>query len=347
MSHFQIPKRFWLVASVVAVAIAAQVGFAAVPPSRVPVFSGKLTGEAPPPSEPLTLWYRQPAAQWTAALPLGNGKQGAMMFGGVDSEIICLNEDTLWSGGPYSPENPNALAALPQVRQLLFAGQYREAESLITQRMMGRPSTQAAYQPVGDLLLTFPKVETAENYRRELNLRTATASVQFTAGGVTYTRELFANAPDNVLVLRLTASKPGQISFKLSMQTGENIVNSNGSDDTFILNGTNRNFANVPGALKFQARAKILHAGGTLAKGTREIVAPQRRQRRRRTRRTRRTRSGRRRRQSKHQRVLPQWRRQRHHPHRFGHQLQEVQRCFRRSQRPGRGHYRQGDGQGL
>ena len=167
MSHFQIPKRFWLVASVVAVAIAAQVGFAAVPPSRVPVFSGKLTGEAPPPSEPLTLWYRQPAAQWTAALPLGNGKQGAMMFGGVDSEIICLNEDTLWSGGPYSPENPNALAALPQVRQLLFAGQYREAESLITQRMMGRPSTQAAYQPVGDLLLTFPKVETAENYRRE------------------------------------------------------------------------------------------------------------------------------------------------------------------------------------
>jgi alpha-L-fucosidase 2 len=274
MFQFQIWKRFWLVVCVVVVAMAAQVGLAAVPPARVPVFTGKLTGEAPPPSEPLSLWYRQPATQWTAAVPVGNGRQAGMMFGGVDSEIISLNEDTLWSGGPYSPENPGALAALPQVRQLLFDGQYRQAEGLISQRMMGRPSTQAAYQPVGDLQLTFPKVETAENYRRELNLRTATASVQFTAGGVTYTRELFASAPDNVLVLRLTAGKPGQISFKLSMQTGETIVNSNGAADTFILNGANRGFQNVAGALKFQVRAKILHAGGKLSQGAREIAAP-------------------------------------------------------------------------
>ncbi len=271
MSHHRVSKRLGLVACAAVAFLGIQTGFAA---TSLPAFTGQLTGEAAPPAEPLSLWYRQPATVWTSALPVGNGKQGAMMFGGIDTEAICLNEDTLWSGGPYSPENPNAPEALPEVRRLLFAGQYRQAESLIAKSMMGRPSTEAAYQPVGDLLLTFPKVETAENYRRELNLRTATARVQFTAGGVTYTRELFASAPDNVLVLRLTASKPGQITFKLSMQTGENITDSNGTADTFVLNGTNRNFQNVAAALKFQARAKILHVGGKLTKGTRDITAP-------------------------------------------------------------------------
>jgi alpha-L-fucosidase 2 len=242
-------------------------------PGVAPAFTGQLAGEAPPPAEPLALWYRQPASVWTSALPVGNGRQGAMMFGGIDSEVLCLNEDTLWAGGPYSPENPNALAALPQVRQLLFAGQYSQAEKA-AQPMMGRPSTQAAYQPVGDLLLSFPSAATAENYRRELNLRTATAGVQFTSEGVTYTRELFASAPDNVMVLRLAASQPGKINFKLSMRTEENVVDSEGNNDTFILNGTNRNFQNVAAALKFQCRAKILHAGGVLSKVARESAAP-------------------------------------------------------------------------
>ena len=127
---------------------------------------------------------------------------------------------------------------------------------------------------MGDLLLTFPKVESAENYRRDLNLRTATVTVQFTSCGTTFTRELFASASDNVLVLRLTASKPGQIALSLSMQTGENITDSHGTEDTFILNGTNPGFASVAGALKFQTRAKILHSGGTLTKSTRQIPPP-------------------------------------------------------------------------
>jgi alpha-L-fucosidase 2 len=265
-------RNFLLIACVtVVIPGSVQVIFAA---TSLPAFTGTLTGEAPPPAEPLSLWYREPAQAWTSALPVGNGKQGAMMFGGIDSEAICLNEDTLWAGGPYTPDNANAPEALPQVRQLLFDGQYREAERLIGQRMMANPIGQLPYQPIGDILLTFPKVETAENYRRDLNLRTATASVQFTSEGVTYTRELFASYPDNVIVLRLTASKPGQISFKLSMQTGENIVNSDGIDDTFILNGTNRSSSGIDGALKFQTRAKILHTGGTLTKGTREIPTP-------------------------------------------------------------------------
>jgi alpha-L-fucosidase 2 len=271
MSRFLESMALWLIACVAITAFANPTAHAA---TSLAAFSGQLAGEAPPPAEPLTLWYRQPATVWTSALPLGNGRQGAMMFGGIDSEVICLNEGNLWAGGPYTPDNPDAPAALPEVRRLLFDGQYRQAESLISQRMMAKPSSQLPYQPVGDLLLTFPKVSTAENYRRELNLRTATAISQFTSQGTTFTRELFASNPDNVLVLRLTASKPGQVNLKLSMQTGQTIANSNGTDDTFILNGTNRAASGIDGALKFQARARILHTGGKLTRGVREIAAP-------------------------------------------------------------------------
>ena len=265
-------KKYLLIACIAVVMLGSvQDSFAA---TSLAAYTGTLTGEASPPAEPLSLWYRQPATAWTSALPVGNGRQGAMMFGGIDSEVICLNEDTLWAGGPYNPDNPNALQNMPQARQLLFEGQYRQAEQLIDQTMMANPRAQLPYQPIGDILLTFPKVSTAENYRRELNLRTATASMQFTSDGVTYTRELFANYPDNVIVMRLTASKPGQINFKLSMQTGQNITNSDGTDDTFILNGTNRSAERIDGALKFQTRAKIIHTGGKLSHGTREIPAP-------------------------------------------------------------------------
>ena len=273
MPHAVMSRRSWLVACVL-VALAAQVGLAGSAPSRYPVFAGQLAGEAPPPVEPLSLWYRQPATAWTSALPVGNGRQGAMMFGGIDAEVLCLNEDTLWAGGPYTPDNPEALAALPEVRQLIWDGKYGEAQRVISRRMMAKPLGQLPYQPVGDLLLAFPPVANAENYRRELNLRTAIASVQFTSEGTTFTRELFASAPDNVMVLRLTASKPGQISFKLSMRTGQNVpdAGSAGTDDTLILSGTNRESQGIAGALKFQARARIIHSGGTLAVATRPVA---------------------------------------------------------------------------
>src|SRR5512136_2234164 len=98
-------RNFWLVTCVAVAVLGVRGTFAA---TSLPAFAGTLTGQAPPPAEPLSLWYRQPATVWTSALPVGNGRQAAMMFGGIDSEAICLNEDTLWSGGPYSPENPNA-----------------------------------------------------------------------------------------------------------------------------------------------------------------------------------------------------------------------------------------------
>src|SRR5205807_7593898 len=193
-----------------------------------------------------------------------------MMFGGIDSEVLCLNEDTLWAGGPYTPDNPDALAVLPEVRQLIWDGKYGEAQRMVGQRMMAKPLRQLPYQPVGDVLLSFPSLSSVENYRRELDLRTATASVQFTSDGTTFTRELFASAPDNVLVLYLTASKPGQITFKLSMRTDQNLTDADRPpmDDLLILNGTNRAAEGIAGALKFQTRIKVVHSGGTLKAST-------------------------------------------------------------------------------
>ena len=174
-----------------------------------PRFAGELLGEAGPPSEPLSLWYRRPAAQWVEALAIGNGRLGAMVFGGIERERLQLNEDTLWAAGPYDPSNTNALAALPEARRLIFAGRYLEAEKFIHDNMMARPLRKCPTRPVGDLILDFPEVKQVENYRRDLNLDTAVARVRYTADGVTFTREIFASPVDQVIVLRLTADRPG------------------------------------------------------------------------------------------------------------------------------------------
>jgi hypothetical protein len=166
---------------------------------------------AQPPAEPLRLWYRQPAKQWVEAVAVGNGRLGAMVVGGVAQERIQLNEDTLWAGGPYNPANPDALGALPQVRELIFAGRYRDAHNLIGQKMMARPLTQMPYQCVGDLLLPFPDANVVMDYRRDLNLDTAVATVTYTINGVRYTREVFSSPVDQVIVIRLKAGSPGKV----------------------------------------------------------------------------------------------------------------------------------------
>lgn len=158
----------------------------------------------------LHLWYRQPAQQWVEALPIGNGRLGAMVFGGLAHERLQLNEDTLWSGGPQEWDNPGALAVLPELRRLLFDGEYAQADQL-SKQMQG-PFTQS-YQPLGDLYLDFDDQPTPVTYRRELDLDTAIASVFYTIGDANFTREVFASAPDQAIMLRMSCDQPGRISF--------------------------------------------------------------------------------------------------------------------------------------
>jgi len=176
----------------------------------------------------LLLWYAQPASEWVEALPVGNGRLGAMIFGSVAVERLQLNEDTLWSGGPQDWNNPRARDLLPEVRRLLFAGKYAEAEQLCV-GMQG-PFTQA-YQPLGDLYLRFAGDGAAADYRRELDLENAIATVRYTRDGATFTREVFASAPDQVIVVRLSCNRPGQISFATALDSPlRHTVNAFGTD---------------------------------------------------------------------------------------------------------------------
>jgi len=162
------------------------------------------------------LWYRQPAKQWVEALPLGNGRLGAMVFGGVAAERLQLNEITLWSGGPKDWNNPGARAVLPKVRAAVLAGKYAEADALCLQ--MQGPYNQS-YQPLGDLLLDFPGISAPTNYERRLDLDRGVAAVRFQHGDATFTREIFSSFPDQVIVVRIRSDRKGQVSFTVKLNS--------------------------------------------------------------------------------------------------------------------------------
>ena len=148
----------------------------------------------------MKLWYQEPARQWTEALPVGNGRLGAMVFGGTEKERLQFNEDTLWTGQPHEYHHERAAEYLSTVRKLLFEGKQREAEQLAGEQMMSVPLRQEKYQPFGDLLLDFPGHGEADNYRRELDIDSAVATVRYRVGDAAFTREVFASFPDQVIV---------------------------------------------------------------------------------------------------------------------------------------------------
>jgi alpha-L-fucosidase 2 len=168
----------------------------------------------------LKLWYKAPADKWTSALPLGNGRLGAMVFGGTDGERLQLNEDTVWDGAPVDASNPEALKNLPEIQRLMFEGKNGEAVALAKQHMMGRPKGIQSYQTLGELRIESPGHENAADYYRDLDLNTAVARVSYKAGGIAYTRELFSSAPADTIVVRFTADKPGSITMKVSLDRG-------------------------------------------------------------------------------------------------------------------------------
>jgi alpha-L-fucosidase 2 len=161
------------------------------------------------------LWYRQSAARWEEALPLGNGRLGAMVFGRVGQERLQLNEDTLWAGAPYSPDNPDALAALPQARALLAQGKYAEATELANASMMAKPVRQMSYGTLGDLLLSMADAQAPSEYERSLDLASAVAYTSYRTPQGAYLREAFVSAPDQVVVLHLKGPK-GKLGFELA-----------------------------------------------------------------------------------------------------------------------------------
>jgi alpha-L-fucosidase 2 len=165
----------------------------------------------------LTLKYLQPASRWTEALPIGNGRLGAMVWGGAASERLDLNEDTLWSGEPYDNLNPDGLKALPEIRRLLLVGNDKEAQRLVERDMNGKYNE--SYQPLGDLKIDFPISSEVTAYRRELDLEQGIIRVQFMCGGIRHTREVFASRPAQAIILRLTSDHPGNISFTASLDS--------------------------------------------------------------------------------------------------------------------------------
>jgi len=238
------------------------------------------------PSDDLKLWYRQPAPvsapapprgrvenhpAWVQALPVGNGRLGGMVFGGVEQERIQLNEDRLWSGGPQDANNPEALKHLPEIRRLLFEGRYAEAQDLTyqhlvcrgdgTRRGSGSDSYFGCYQTLGDLRLAFDGHAEARDYQRELDLSTAIAGVTYRIGDARFCREIFVSAPAQVLVVRLTCDKPGRISFTATLGREECAEVRAAPPDGVVMSGQ---LFNGKG-MKYIARLRALNQGGRVA----------------------------------------------------------------------------------
>ncbi len=220
------------------------------------------------------LFYTHPADKWENALPAGNGRLGAMVFGGTDEEQIQLNESTYWSGGPYTTVVKGGRAALPEIQQLLFDGQYRKAHLLFGRRMMGYPVEQQKYQALANLVISLPAGGAVSQYRHQLDLDTAVITTEYTQDGVRYTREVLVSPVHQVVAVRLAADKPGRVSFTAQLRGYRNTTHSNYATDYFqmdgygadglVLRGKSADYLGVAGKVRYEARLRAVPSGGTV-----------------------------------------------------------------------------------
>ena len=220
------------------------------------------------------LWYEAPANTWEEALPVGNGRLGAMVFGKYGDERIQLNEETYWSGGPYSSVVKGGAKVLPEIQKLIFDGKPLEAHKLFGRNLMGYPVEQMKYQSIANLHLFFKDEAEVSDYKRWLDLETATSCVEYKAHGITYKREIISSAPDQVIMVRLTASAPKQISFRAELRGVRNMAHSNYGTDYFrmegagndglMLNGKSADYLGIEGKLRYRAQLKAVPEGGTM-----------------------------------------------------------------------------------
>ncbi|HOV72225.1 MAG TPA: glycoside hydrolase family 95 protein, partial [Dysgonamonadaceae bacterium] len=210
------------------------------------------------------LWYDRPASTWTEALPLGNGRLGAMVFGNPAIEQIQLNEETLWAGQPNNNPNPEALEYLPKIRDLVFAGKYVEAQDLATEKVMSKTNSGMPYQAFGDLRLSFPGHGAYTNYSRELDLDSAKVSIRYNVDGTTFTREIFSTFTDQVIIIRLTADKAHSISFNAQMTSPHPDVKIGTGDDFISLSGISSSHEGLKGKVNFHGRVSAKTVNGNV-----------------------------------------------------------------------------------
>lgn len=221
------------------------------------------------------LWYETPAEKWEEALPVGNGRLGAMVFGKYGEEKIQLNEETCWSGGPYSTVVKGGAEVLPEIQKLIFEGEPIMAHKLFGRKMMGYPVEQQKYQSLANLHFFFEGQDEVTGYKRWLDIESGVSCVEYTVGGVTYRREVISSAPDQVVLVRLTANKPGSISFKAQLRGCRNQTHSNYATDYFrmdgvgqdglMVNGKSADYMSVEGKIRYKAELKATPEGGTMS----------------------------------------------------------------------------------
>ncbi len=229
----------------------------------------------------LVLWYDKPAENWTEALPVGNGRLGAMVYGKTDNEVIQFNEETLWTGQPHVYDHEGAHNYFHKLRELLWAGKQIEAQNLGNEKFMSKPFGQLSFQPFGNVLLNFPKYDSISNFQRKLDLEDALSSVLYEADGVKYKREVFASEPGQAIVVHMEASKKGQLSFSAGLDSPHSNYDVSVNGDVVILKGKANDYPKEKGMdgtpypkskVTFEARLKVIPEGGELKSNENNIA---------------------------------------------------------------------------
>ena len=225
-------------------------------------------------ADDLKLWYSRPADNWTEALPVGNSRLGAMIYGGTEHEELQLNEETFWAGSPYTNNNPNARYVLPVIRQLIFEGKNREAQSLVNANFFSGKHGMR-FLPMGSLFLDFKRHEQATNFYRDLNLSNATATTRYKVNGIDYVRTVFASLVDSVIIMRLQAGKGGELDFRVSYDTPlEHSVKAENGMLSILCKGVGQE--GVQDALRAECRVRVLTDGTVIeSDGALEISGAQ------------------------------------------------------------------------
>jgi len=227
-------------------------------------FGESISAQTDLPGDLMKLWYNEPASNWNEALPLGNGRLGAMVFGNPAVERLQLNEETIWAGSPNSIAHGKALEALPKVRKLIFEGKYLEAQNLATAQIRSQTNNGMPYQTFGNLYISFPGHDKYSNYYRDLNIADASASVKYTVDGVNFEREILTSFVDQVIVIKLSANKPGSITCNVLLNSPFDNADPVTREGQIVLSGTSSSHEGQRGEVDFQGRVAARAKGGEI-----------------------------------------------------------------------------------